>query len=266
MNRIITLTALTSLVIASPVLAHDNECNVELDGNILYEKGMLTVDMDNGSTMTITPEHDLSINGESVRLDKQQQRAVSDYYRHIDTAIPMSVSIAVDGLELASSAVNEVFSELFGADNDVVTEFNTMFADMSDELDDTFYDGNGNIRINSREMQQKDWMDGGWEDEFEDRIQTAVSQSMGKILIALGTQMMWEGGDMDAFEAKMERFGDSIEERVERQALKLEEKADNLCAVLAQAEEAETRMQQSIPGLDGLNLMDVTYRGKHDKM
>ncbi len=266
MNRILTLTTLGSLVMATPVLAHAKECNVELDGNILYERGVLTVDMDNGDTMTITPDHDLSINGEAIRLDQQQQRAVSDYYSHIDTAIPMSVSIAVDGLELASSAVNEVFGELFGADNDVVSEFNTMFADMSDELDNTFYDADGNIRINSLEMQQKNWMDGGWENEFEDRIESAVSQSMGKILIALGTQMMWEGGDMDAFEAKMERFGDSIEQRVERQALKLEDKADDLCEVLAQAEEAETRMQQTIPGLDGLNLMDVSYHGRHDKM
>lgn len=266
MNRIITLAALTSFGISTPVLAHENDCNVELDGNILYEQGVLTVDMDNGSTMTITPDHNLSVNGEAMNLDREQQRWVSDYYTHIDTAIPMSVSIATDGLELAATAVNEVFGELFGVDNDVVSDFNTMFADMSDELDATFYDGNGNIRINSREVEQKDWMEGGWEAEFEDRVQTAISQSMGKILVALGTQMMWEGGDMQSFESKMERFGESIEARVEAQAEAIEIKADDLCRVLAEAEEAETNMQRYIPGLDGLNLMDVTYRGNHDKM
>ncbi|GGW91857.1 DUF2884 family protein [Alteromonas halophila] len=266
MNRIITLSALVSLGLSTPALAHDDNCNVELDGNILYERGVLTVDMDNGSTMTITPDHNLTVNGEAIGLDSQQQRWVSDYYTHIDTAIPMSVSIAADGLALATTAVDEVFGELFGADNDVVTEFNTMFADMSAELDDTFYDENGAIRINSREMRQKEWMEGGWENEFEDRVEEAIAQSMGKILVALGTQLMWEGGDMEAFEAKMDRFGESIETRVERQALKLEKKADQLCQVLADADEAETQMQRHIPGLDGLNLMDVSYHGHADKM
>jgi predicted ArsR family transcriptional regulator len=62
---------------------------------------------------------------------------------------------------------------------------------------------------------------------------------------------------MEAFEAKMERFGESIEHRVETQAAALEEKGDALCEVLQEANYAENKMQASIPGLGGLDLIDM---------
>lgn len=80
---------------------------------------------------------------------------------------------------------------------------------------------------------------------------------MGRLLIAIGTQMLWDGGDMSEFEAKMERFGESLEHRMEAQAGALEEKADALCDVLQEADYAETKMQKSIPGLSELNLLDM---------
>lgn len=253
-----TALTLVGLSVTPQAMAHDS-CNINLDGNIEYHKGVLNVDMDNGSTMTITPDHTLQINRQEQSLNAEQQQWVSQYYESIDRAIPMSLAIAAEGIHLASTTVDDVFSELFGAGSDVTTEFSDMFADMSDELNRNFYDADGNIRISTREMENDEWLQGGWESEFEERMERAVAQSMGKILVAIGTQMMWEGGDMDAFEAKMERFGETIEQRVEGQAKTLETKADALCEVLAVAEEAENNMQRLIPGLEDLNMMDVDY-------
>ncbi|MEW9799620.1 DUF2884 family protein [Alteromonas sp. CYL-A6] len=260
MKRIVsTAVSLIGLSVASQALAHDN-CNINLDGNVEYHKGLLTVDMENGSVMTISQDHTLTINNQVQSLNAEQQRWVSQYYQHVDEAIPMSLSIAADGIALASTTINDVFSELFGADNDVTMEFDDLFTEMSEEMDRAFYDADGNIRISTRELEENEWLEGGWESQFEQRMESAISQSMGKILIALGTQMLWEGGDMAAFEEKMERFGDTIEQRVEAQALQLEDKAEQLCAVLAKAEEAENEMQRTIPGLEDLDMMDINYR------
>lgn len=252
--------SLAAALSAGQALAHDsdhNDCNVELDGKVQYYKGLLTVEMNNGSTMTITPDHVLSVNGEEMSLSREQQDWVNDYYDHIDAAIPMTLQIAHEGLDIASVAVTEAFGELLGHDDDTVAEFRDMFADVSESMNTKFYDASGNVKIDSANFSDDGWFDEAWEDEFEDKIESLVTQSMGRILVSVGTEMMFSGGDMEEFEQRMENFGASIESRVEKQAEALEVKADALCQVLAKADYAENKMQETIPGLDGLNVLSV---------
>ncbi|RDV24002.1 DUF2884 family protein [Alteromonas aestuariivivens] len=250
----------TSLAVTGTVAAHDgssNDCNVDLQGDLEYYQGVLSVNMDDGSSMSINNQHQLTVNGETVNLDKDQQRWVSDYYDSIDTAIPMTLEIAHDGLEIASAAVGEVLGELLGEDDEFTGEFRELFDSLSDEMHSKFYDQNGNIRVDSGTFDEQSWFDNAWESEFEQRVESLVTQSMGKIMIAVGTQMLWGGGDMEAFEARMENFGEDIEHRFESSADALELKANALCEILAKADYAENHMQQSIPGLSELNLLDV---------
>ena len=136
-------------------------------------------------------------------------------------------------------------------------DFRELFDSLDAKLNTSFYDEAGNIRVDSTKFDEPGWFDESWEAEFESQIESLVSESMGRLLIAIGTQMLWDGGDMSEFEAKMERFGESLEHRMEAQADALEEKADALCDVLEEADYAETKMQKSIPGLSELNLLDM---------
>ena len=52
---------------------------------------------------------------------------------------------------------------------------------------------------------------------------------MGSILVALGSELMSSGGDMQAFEERMENMGAQIEEKVELHAKTLEKRANSLC-------------------------------------
>ena len=91
-KKLLLSVTLTSALMSGHAFAHDssyqnNSCDMELDGHIQYYQGDLTVQMDNGSVMTIDSHHNMTINGESVSLDSEQQRWVSEYYNNIDIAI-----------------------------------------------------------------------------------------------------------------------------------------------------------------------------------
>lgn len=255
-NTVLPL-ALASAMTLTPAFAHDNECNVELHGSLKYHQGLLSVDMGNGSVMAIDGDRELSINGEAIALSGTQQGWVDEYYDNIDKAIPMTLEIATEGLAVANVAVSEVFGELLGADNSLTDDFDQMFTTLEEKLDSSFYDEAGNIHIDSTQFEGDDWFDESWEAEFEQQVESLVSQSMGQILIAVGTQMLWNDGDMSDFEERMERFGETIETRIESEAEALEDKAEKLCDVLKQANYAEHKMQTTIPGLDELNLLDM---------
>ncbi|WP_334060327.1 DUF2884 family protein [Alteromonas sp. S005] len=266
-NKLLLSVAVTSALISGHAFAHDtsfqnNSCDMELDGHIQYYQGDLTVQMDNGSVMTIDAQHNMTINGESVSLDSEQQRWVSEYYNNIDIAIPMTLTIASEGLQIANVAVTEVFTELLGGDQ-MSDDFNELFNSLETKLNTSFYDDAGNIRVDSTKFDEPGWFDESWEQEFETQIESLISESMGRILIAVGTQMLWEGGDMSEFEQKMERWGEDLEYRLESQAASLEEKGDALCKVLKKADYAEGKMQASISGLDDLNLLDIGQPAQH---
>ncbi|MDY6977505.1 MAG: DUF2884 family protein [Pseudomonadota bacterium] len=268
-NKLLLSVAITSALISGHAFAHDtsfqnNSCDMELDGHIQYYQGDLTVQMHNGSVMTIDAQHNMTINGESVSLDREQQRWVSEYYNNIDIAIPMTLTIASEGLQIANVAVTEVFTELLGGDQ-MGDDFNELFNSLETKLNTSFYDDVGNIRVDSTKFDEPGWFDESWEQEFETQIESLISESMGRILIAVGTQMLWEGGDMSEFEQKMERWGEDLEYRLESQAASLEEKGEALCKVLKKADYAEGKMQASISGLDDLNLLDIDHRDHHEQ-
>lgn len=267
-KKLLLSVALTSALMSGHAFAHDssfqnNSCDMELDGHIQYYQGDLTVQMDNGLVMTIDSHHNMTIDGESVSLDSEQQRWVSEYYNNIDIAIPMTLNIASEGLQIANVAVTEVFTELLGGDQ-MGDDFRELFDSLETKLNTSFYDDAGNIRVDSTKFDEPGWFDESWEQEFEAQIESLISESMGRILIAVGTQMLWEGGDMSEFEQKMERWGEDLEYRLESQAAALEEKGDALCKVLKKADYAEGKMQASISGLDDLNLLDIDQGNHHD--
>ena len=267
-KKLLLSIALTGALMSGHAFAHDssfqnNSCDMELDGHIQYYQGDLTVQMDNGLVMTIDSHHNMTIDGESVSLDSEQQRWVSEYYNNIDIAIPMTLNIASEGLQIANVAVTEVFTELLGGDQ-MGDDFRELFDSLETKLNTSFYDDAGNIRVDSTKFDEPGWFDESWEQEFEAQIESLISESMGRILIAVGTQMLWEGGDMSEFEQKMERWGEDLEYRLESQAAALEEKGDALCKVLKKADYAEGKMQASISGLDDLNLLDIDQDNHHD--
>lgn len=261
-NKLLISVAVAGALLSGQAMAHgnsfqNNSCDIELDGELQYYQGNLTVTTESGSVMTIDKRHNLTINGEAVSLNSEQQQWVNQYYDSIDMAIPMTLTIASEGLQIANVAVTEVFTELLGGSNSLNDDFSELFTSLETKLNTSFYDEAGNIRVDSTKFDEPGWFDESWEDEFESQIESLVSESMGRILIALGTQMLWEGGDMSEFEQKMERWGEDLEYRLETQANALEEKADALCEVLQKADYAENRMQASINGLDDLNLLEL---------
>ena len=81
-NKLLLSVAVASALMSGQAFAHDtsfqnNSCVMELDCHIQYYQGDLTVKMNNGTVMTIDSHHNMTINGESVSLDSDQQRWVS---------------------------------------------------------------------------------------------------------------------------------------------------------------------------------------------
>ncbi|WP_299083490.1 YggN family protein [uncultured Paraglaciecola sp.] len=238
-----------------PVLA--NQCNVEFNGNMQLENKVLAVKLDNNTKVTIDQNKILYVDGTPLSLNSKQQGWVNSYYDGINQAAPQAAAIATDAVALASTALNEVFVELLGADSSALSDISEKLSNLDQQIQYNFYADNGEIRLHSDAFENGEFFGEQWEAQFEDAMEELVTDSIGHILVAVGTQLILSGGDTDAFEQKMERFGEQMEQKVEYQAEALEEKADELCATLASVDRAEGYLQRNIKQLASLDVIQV---------
>ena len=255
MQKLILASSLTLLSGA----AMADHCDVEFDGTLTLENRILTVTTVKDDEVRIDEDHRLFVNGSEVDLSSQNQEWVSNYYQGITDAAPQVAEIAIDGIAIASEAVNLVFGELLGTDSSAISDLTYKLEEMSAEIEHNFYADDGTIRINSGQFEGDEFFGEAWEAEFEAAIEEAIASSMGRILIAIGSELLWNGGDMEAFEARMENFGNDIEAQMEAKAEVLEEKAEVLCMLMAEVDFAETQLQNSVDELQDLDILRVNH-------
>ena len=240
--------------------AFANQCNVELNGNMQLENNILSVKLDNDTRLTIDQDRILYVDNKALTLDNQQQRWVNNYYDGINQAAPQAAAIATDAVALASTALNEVFTELLGSDNSALADLSDKLRNLDKQIHYNFYAENGDIRLYSESFENGEFFGEQWETQFEDAIEDLVTDSIGHLMVAIGTQLIFSGGDMAEFEQKMDRFGEQMEQKVEYQAEALEDQAEELCATLAKVDMAENQLQMNIKALSSLDVIQVTKK------
>ncbi|MBU2976629.1 DUF2884 family protein [Alteromonas sp. C1M14] len=257
---IFTTASLLTALLTAPVYAFDfnsDDCNVDLHGDMRWHSETLTVRLEDNTTLRISPEHVLTINGTEPTLTDEQQQWVSGYYTQIDTAIPMTLNITYDALELAGTAVNEALGEIFGSDSGLSTSTDDLFLSLRQEMDQHFYDEYGQVRIATEDFADDGWFNHTWDNQFEQQVEDLLAKSAGHILIAIGSQMLSNENGFDDFEQRMDNWEADFEQRVEAKAESLEDEAHALCQVLQKADYVENKMQTQIPGLASLNVFSL---------
>jgi hypothetical protein len=236
-----------------------NQCNVELSGAIQLENQILQVTLDDQTQLTINPDKTLYLDGVVMPLNGQQQIWMDNYYDGINSIVPQAANIATEAVALATTALNQVFTELLGSDSTVLADLSAKLHYIEQQIHTNFYAENGEIRLHSASFKNGEFFGEQWQANFEEVIEELITESMGHIMVAIGTQMIFGGDDMRKFEQKMERFGEQMERRVEYQSAVLENKAEVLCDTLAKVNIAENQLQQNIHQLAKLDVIQFNH-------
>lgn len=238
-------------------MAHDNHsCNVSLSQNLVVEQDMIRITDDkNGRTLVqISDDKQLFINGDLIELTSAQARDLNAYSKGIRDTLPEVVDLAMEGVDLGLTAVDEVFHSLTQSGTPAKLEqaLEEIKASVSDKLGqqgDAYYFKAGEFDALEQSL-----------NDLEPQIESAVLSSAGSILIALGQAMSEGEGSfeqkMQEFSAKMENLGDTLEAKIEAQAEGLEAQAIALCEHAKDLDKIESRLQASIPQLAEYDLIE----------
>lgn len=267
--KTLIVVTLIAVFISKSLYAH-NSCDVDLEAGLTINESSLTFFESENKSRTlyaIDSDHNLTVQGEDVSLNDNQQELVKRYNTNIRAMVPQVRSIAIEGVDLALEGVNLAFNELLGEGNEIGTELTGELSNLRDEVGERFTIENG-FTIGENGLEDDELFGEEIEHRIESAVKKAVMGSMGSLLVALGQEMMFSGGDSNGFETRMENFGESIESEMESRAEKIEQKANSLCLAAVEIDRLEEELKSNISSLENINVITVKHTREykeHDK-
>ena len=249
----------TALMLSTTATAAEQQCDVEFNGALQLENQVLTLTTEQENKIVINQSKQLYVNDQKTSLSAKQQAHLNEFYDSINAAVPAAAGIASDAIELATYALDETFTQLLGEDSAVVADITEQLQELKRELDRSFYGDDGKIRLNSAQFGEDEFLSKAFEDKFEKAIETIVTHSIGQIMVTIGSELMFNGGDFDEFEQRMETFAEDMEHKFDHQSEALEARAEVLCASLANIDRLEEKLRNDVPQLADMDVLQVKH-------
>jgi len=264
--KTLIVVTLLSVFLTKALYAHDS-CDVDLEAGVTINESKLEFfESENKDQVlyAIDSNYNLTVHGEDVSLNSEQQALVEQYSTSIRAMVPQVRHIAIDGVDLAIEGVNLAFNELLGEGNGVGADLTHELSSLREEVAERFTIEHG-FTLGENGLDDDELLGEEFEQRIESAVEKAVMGSMGSLLVALGQEMMFSGGDTDAFETRMESFGENIEHEMELRAKKIERKAEDLCLAVVEIDQLEEALKSSISPLAQINVITAKHTRSHDE-
>ncbi|TMO44336.1 YggN family protein [Pseudoalteromonas ruthenica] len=250
-----------SMTVTTSALAHEQkpdnlsfgsqQCDIEFKSDIRINPERIQITNVDNQHMVYDGQQ-LLVDGEVMPLTAAQQQALDNYSQQLRSYVPEVAQIALDGVKIAGVAIEEV-SAAFGIEHNNALQ--QVVDNIGNNIEHSFYQ-NGEFVMGKQSFDELgEDIEQQFDENFEQAVEQAMVQSIGSVLMALGSQMVSSGGDMDEFEQRMERMGEQIEQRVELQAANIEQRADALCQSFSELAEQEAQLVSMVPELSDFQLL-----------
>ncbi|WP_350432797.1 YggN family protein [Shewanella sp. H8] len=254
-QKLICGLALTSMLFTAgtltPAMAkmsiNDEKCNVTLNYDVTVEPTNLQIS-DNGTEKYRVELGQLYVDGKKVTLNDKQQLLLTQYSDELSRQLPDVIDLVADVVSMASQAVNMALTPIFG--DATGSQIDKLTSGIQKRIDTMAYQQGDKFYLGSTDSS----IEHAFNEEFEQEIEQMVTNSMGSLMMTLGSQIMSsEGGSfeekMNAFSVKMDNVGKDIEQQLESQSQGLELRANKICDNFEGLLVLENQVRQAIPEL-----------------
>ncbi|WP_291615117.1 YggN family protein [Colwellia sp.] len=243
--------------------AYAQQCSINLNFGVIIDPKHIRI-VEQGKTLVqINHSKQLFISGREVSLSIEQQQLLSSFSTGIRQQVPEIVSIAVEGVDIALKAVNEVIAGLTGENSASQQKVQAKFDELKWRIRARFNQSADNYYIAPQDLNDYDEMLTG---QFEQEIEAMISTSIGSILAAVGQSILADDDNSDyggetritTFDTRLKSISKGLELEVTERAKALDKKAAIICQKFSQLDEIETLLHRAIPALKKYNLIKIS--------
>lgn len=253
---ITVITALTALNVSFDANAHDNRfqndhCEINLSKDITITPDHILIRENDTTIYDIYKDKTVFYKGTELDLSSDETFLVRQYAKSSRQLIPEMNELVMDGLDIASDALTMTFNEL-GIENDIESKFTDLKHTLISRY--SLEDGTYHFKANGMDV---DYVNTEVDNAIEEVMEEIIPSLVGNVLQLVGKAMTEGEG---AFE-HLEDLDVRVEERIEAQSARLEEKVESFCFSVEQVDELENELSASSSQLQGLNVIQYRNNG-----
>ncbi|GGA79503.1 hypothetical protein GCM10011369_21830 [Neiella marina] len=246
----------TAALLSTSVMAHNDECSVDMTMGVDLTPTKIELLVDEKSPVVMTADR-LYVDGSALELSSEQQDAYQAYQQGIREFVPQVVDLAVDAVEVAMIAVQEVIKGL-NINDDGQRELEESIEQLKETQEKYFSKEEQTYHLAAHN-------NGEFDEELEQGIsrvvENSVEQGLGSVFSMLGEAFSSSDGSfeerMEAFGKRMEKMGEAIEQKVEASAESIEQRGDLVCEQAEQLHKLELEAHRQIPQLQDYSLLKI---------
>lgn len=254
MKLLIAATLFSSMTMAS----EHNNCSLQLKDDLVIKQSQVELKRGDESLWRINNQGALWVNGQAVDTDRATSANLQQYQAGLRDSAKDTVVLVADALEMANTAVTRVM-EQFGVDtSDQSSKINAALDNMRTNMNQVVYRDGDDITIHGSKM---DRIGHGFEQEMSSAVEESMSEVAGNVLMMVGKAMAGGEGTfeqrMQAFETKMDKFGEDLDAEMNAKGDALEARGQQICSQLQTLDSLEQQIQAQVPQMANFDVISV---------
>ncbi|OKY24982.1 MULTISPECIES: DUF2884 family protein [Thalassotalea] len=238
-----------------------SKCDINFQHGIIIDPSHIRILERDITIVQINNDEQLFVKGREIPLTDKQRLLISEYSQGIRFQIPEIVSIAIEGVDVGLKAVNKVIAGVTGENSASHQKLQKRFDEMQWRLRKRFNHSDESYYIAPQDFDDFSEIFAG---EFEQEIETLVTESIGTILLAVGEAMTNKPqgtgeSRVQTFDERMETMGEELELEMSAKVTSIENKAMVFCEKLKSLDEIETKLTENIHPLAFFNLIQSQH-------
>jgi len=262
MSKLATKIIAAGFVITSPQI-FAQQCSIHFNYGVIIHPTHIRMVEHSRTEVQINNAKQLFIRGREIPLSDEQQQLLTHFSTELRQQLPSIVSIAIEGVDIALKAVNEVIGGLTGENSASQQKVQAKFEELKWRTRARFNHSANNYYIAPQDFTD---LDGIFAGQFEQEIEEIITTSIGTILTAVGESILSDNnhneyGSEERITTIDERFSNiskGLELDISKRAKALDKKATKFCLKLNELDKIEAQLQQAIPALKSYNLIKTT--------
>ncbi len=237
------LLATACSIIAFSAHAKLQSCDFNLPYDIDIERQEVKLSTNDRELMRIDENNRLYLDEHLQSLNAEQQKLVEQMGNEYRALVPSIAKIAGEAAEIGIKAASLTLSALFVDDPTFSDSITTKLDGISEKIE-----AHVNSKHLSGNLLSEGELDSALEADLEAVIEEAVSKASGKVVVnVLAKIFSGDPEEMNDLEFRMEMFEKDMEAQVEKEAVKLEASAEELCQRVAELDKVEEKLQRALP-------------------
>lgn len=246
--------------LASSAMAGE-ACNLRVDAGVRIAPHVLEFYSGERAAYQIKDGRYLVIDGKALDLDGAQQALVASYDSQVRALVPEVRGMALEGIDLAIVGVTTAVDGLLGEDNKVSAQLRVELTHLKSDV--RRYFDNDVISLGQEQEGSPQLFGSYFETRMERIMETSVQDSMGQILLVMAKELFTAAGDMEAFEARMNRFGREMEAQMQAKSAELEARGARLCRAATAINATEDELRNAVADIHSVDLIQFDPDSKN---